>query len=94
MNITDVKVRRTFDEGPLRAVVSVTFDDMLAVHDIKLICVHDRSFLVMPGRKKPDGTYRDMVHPVNSEFRARLEEAVIAEYRRVAESGADSDSFI
>ncbi len=80
MQITDIKIRKFFDEGPMKAVVSVTFNDCLAVHDIKVIYARDRYFIVMPSRKNPDGTYRDIVHPINSDFRAELEEAVIDAY--------------
>ena len=80
MQITDIKIRKFFDEGPMKAVVSVTFDDCLAVHDIKVIYARDRFFIVMPSRKNPDGTYRDIVHPINAQFRAQLEEAVIDAY--------------
>ena len=66
MQITDVKVRKLFNEGPMRAVVSVTFDGQLAVHDIKVIYAREKYFIVMPSRKNPDGTYRDIVHPINS----------------------------
>ena len=64
----------------MKAIVSVTFDDCLAVHDVKVINARDRYFIVMPSRKNPDGTYRDIVHPINSEFRRNLEEAVIEAY--------------
>ncbi len=80
MQITDIKIRKFFEEGPMKAVVSVTFNDALAVHDIKVIHARDRFFIVMPSRKNPDGTYRDIVHPINSTFRAELEEAVIDAY--------------
>ena len=80
MQITDIKIRKFFDEGPMKAIVSVTFDDCLAVHDIKVIYARDRYFIVMPSRKNPDGTYRDIVHPINSTFRENLEEAVIDAY--------------
>ena len=80
MQITDVKVRKLFDEGPMKAVVSVTFDSQLAVHDIKVINARDRFFIVMPSRKNPDDTYRDIVHPINAQFRAAMEEAVIRAY--------------
>ena len=80
MQITDVKVRKLFDEGPMKAVVSVTFDGQLAVHDIKVINARDRFFIVMPSRKNPDETYRDIVHPINAQFRAELESAVIDAY--------------
>ena len=57
MVITDVKIRKIFDEGPMKAVVSVTFDNMLALHDVKVIYARDKFFVVMPSRKNPDGTY-------------------------------------
>ena len=80
MEITDIKVRKLFEDGPMRAIVSVTFDGQLALHDIKVINVREKHFIVMPSRKNPDGTYRDIVHPINAEFRAALEDAVIAAY--------------
>ena len=80
MQITDIKIRKFFDEGPMKAVVSVTFDDALAVHDIKVIYARDRYFIVMPSRKNADGTYRDIVHPINADFRGDLESAVIDAY--------------
>ena len=80
MQITDIKIRKFFEEGPMKAVVSVTFDDCLAVHDIKVIYARERYFIVMPSRKNPDGTYRDIVHPINADFRGALEEAVIDAY--------------
>ena len=80
MQITDVRVRKVFEEGPMKAIVSVTFDGQLAVHDIKVINARDKFFIVMPSRKNPDDTYRDIVHPINSQFRAMLEDQVIEAY--------------
>ena len=80
MQITDIKIRKFFDEGPMKAIVSVSFDDCLAVHDIKVIYARERFFIVMPSRKNPDGTYRDIVHPIHSDFRTELENAVIDAY--------------
>lgn len=82
MQITDVKVRKLFDEGPMKAIVSVTFDAQLAVHDIKVIYAREKFFIVMPSRKNPDDTFRDIVHPINSQFRAEVEQAVIAAYEQ------------
>ena len=82
MQITDIKIRKFFEEGPMKAIVSVTFDGQLAVHDIKVIYARDRYFIVMPSRKNPDGTYRDIVHPINAQFRSMLEGAVIAAYEQ------------
>ncbi|MBE6577955.1 MAG: hypothetical protein E7653_07450 [Ruminococcaceae bacterium] len=80
MQITDIKIRKLFDEGPMKAVVSATFDGQLAVHDIKVINARDKYFIVMPSKKNPDGTYRDIVHPINAEFRGMLEEQIIAAF--------------
>ena len=89
MQITDIKIRKLFDEGPMKAVVSVTFDSQLAVHDIKVINARDRFFIVMPSRKNPDETYRDIVHPINAQFRAQLEEAVIRAYEEALAAAAE-----
>ena len=86
MQITDIKVRKLFDEGPMKAVVSVTFDGQLAVHDIKVINAREKFFIVMPSRKNPDDTYRDIVHPINADFRSALEEAVIEAYKTALEA--------
>ena len=88
MQITDIKIRKLFDEGPMKAVVSVTFDGQLAVHDIKVINARDKYFIVMPSRKNPDSTYRDIVHPINAQFRSTLESEVIAAYRNECEAAA------
>ena len=82
MIITDIKVRKLFEEGPMKAIVSVTFDGQLAVHDIKVINAREKYFIVMPSRKNPDNTYRDIVHPINAQFRAALEEAIIDAYNK------------
>ncbi len=92
MNITDIKVRKLFDDGPMKAIVSVTFDDQLAVHDIKVINARDKFFIVMPSRKNPDDTYRDIVHPINAQFRSRLEASVIAAYEAEVAAQANVDT--
>ena len=94
MQITDIKIRKLFADGPMKAIVSVTFENALAVHDIKVIYAHDRTFIVMPSRKNPDGTYRDIVHPINSAFRAELERAVLDAFHNfeaVAQSAAPEE---
>ena len=91
MEITDIKVRKLFDEGPMKAVVSVTFDNQLAAHDIKVIHARDKFFIVMPSRKNPDNTYRDIVHPISADFRAQMEKAIIDVYH--AELAAKAANF-
>ena len=90
MKITDIKVRKLFDDdGPMKAIASVTFDEQLALHDIKVIYARDKYFIVMPSRKNADGTYRDIAHPINASFRAELEASVLEAYdRALAEAEA------
>ena len=75
----------------MKAIVSVTFDGQLAVHDIKVIYARDKYFIVMPSRKNPDETYRDIVHPINSQFRATLEKAVIDAYNQALEEAENQE---
>ena len=94
MQITDIKVRKLFEEGPMKAVISVTFDGQLAVHDIKVINARERLFIVMPSRKSPDETYRDIVHPITADFRKTLEEQILEKYEealRLAETAEEAD---
>ena len=90
MEITDVKVRKLFDEGPMKAIVSLTFDAQLAMHDVKVIQTKDKMFIVMPSRKNPDDTYRDIVHPINAAFRSELEAAVISAYETALTEAAEA----
>ena len=99
MNISQVKIRRLYGEGRMKALVSVTIDDDFAVHDIKVIYARERFFIVMPSRKNPDDTYRDIVHPINAHFRTELEEAVIDAYHvqlanAEIEAGEQNDAVI
>ncbi|MBQ2825938.1 MAG: septation regulator SpoVG [Clostridia bacterium] len=95
MTITDIKIRKMFSDGPMKAIVSVTFDDQLAVHDIKVINARDKLFIVMPSRKNPDATYRDIVHPINADFRSMLESSVLEAYETaLAEADAVEEESI
>ncbi len=80
MNITDVRVRKISDEGKMKAVVSVTFDDEFVVHDIKVIDGQNGLFIAMPSRKMGDGDYRDIAHPLSSETRNRMKDAILQAY--------------
>lgn len=88
MKITDVRVRKLSDEGKLKSIVSVTMDECFVVHDIKLIEGQNGLFIAMPSRKIAEGKYRDIVHPINSETRQMLQDAIIAAYEE-AKSKAD-----
>jgi len=80
LTITDIRVKRVSTEGKMKAVVSVTFDDAFVVHDIKVIEGQDKLFTAMPSRKTPEGEYKDIAHPINSEMRTQLEKVILAKY--------------
>lgn len=81
MEITDVKIRKIMSEGRLRAVVSVTIDDMFAVHDIKVVQGDERLFVAMPSRKDENGVFRDIVHPISPSARKLFEETILEAYQ-------------
>lgn len=64
----------------MKAIVSVTFDDCFVVHDIKIIEGENGPFIAMPSRKMPDGEFKDIAHPINSDTRTLLSEAVFRAY--------------
>lgn len=82
MKVTDVRVRKVNNEGKMKAIVSVTFDDEFVVHDIKIIEGQNGLFIAMPSRKMADGEFRDIAHPINSETRTAIQEAVFVEYEK------------
>lgn len=81
MNITDIRIRRTYQDARLRAVVSVTIDNDLAIHDIKVIEGPQRLFVAMPSRRDEGGVYRDIAHPITPKARKELEDAVLTSYQ-------------
>ena len=82
MDITDIKIRKTITQGRLRAIVSITLDDTLAVHDIKIVQGDERLFVAMPSRKDENGVFRDIVHPISPSARQEIEEQILDAYSR------------
>ena len=85
MNITDIRIRKIYEDARLKALVSVTIDGDLAVHDIKVIEGPERLFVAMPSRKDETGIYRDIIHPIDPETRDEVENAIISAYERYVE---------
>ena len=85
MQITHIRVRVVSKESKMKAVVSVTFDDAFAVHDIKVIEGEKGLFIAMPSKKTPDGEYRDIAHPIHGEMRAMLQNAILDSYQNALE---------
>ncbi len=92
MEITDIRIRRVEAEGKLRAYVTVTFDDCFVVHNVKIIEGKNGAFIAMPSRKTKKGEYKDVAHPINSDFRGTLQNSILQEYKRQVEEGIGGDS--
>ncbi len=84
MNITDVRLRKV-DEGKLKAIASVTFDGQFVVHDIKVIDGQNGLFIAMPSRKISNGEFRDVAHPLDSETRTMIRDAIFEAYENAEE---------
>ena len=80
MEITDVRIRKVEGNDKLKAYATVLFDDELAIHNIKIIESQNGLYIAMPSKAFPDGTHKDIAHPINSAFRAKLSEAVLSQY--------------
>ena len=80
MQITDLKIRKMMADGRLRAIVSITLDQMIAVHDIKVVQGENRLFVAMPSRKDESGIFRDIVHPISAQARQYLETQILDAY--------------
>lgn len=81
MEITKVNLRLVENMNKVRAIASVTFDDEFVVNDIRLVEGDKGFFIAMPSRKLPDGNYKDVAHPIKTEMREKIQEAVLAEYQ-------------
>jgi stage V sporulation protein G len=85
MEVTDVRLRRVNTDGRMRAIASITLDNEFVVHDIRVIDGNNGLFVAMPSKRTPDGEFRDIAHPINSNTRGKIQDAVLAEYHRLGE---------
>lgn len=90
MKITDIKIRKLFSEGKVKAVVSIILDGDFAVHDLKVIEGIERLFVAMPNRRSEDGRFQDIVHPITSEARAELESVILSKYEEAVELAGET----
>ncbi len=90
MEITEIRVF-PMNEEKLKAYATITFDDCFVVRDLKVISGNTGLFVAMPSKKRKDGTFKDIAHPLNNEFRAKIEKVVLEAYQQEQQkSGAPS----
>ncbi len=92
MKITEVKIYTAREKnGRLKAYATVVFDNCFIVRDLKVIEGDKGLFVSMPSRRRKDGSFRDIAHPLNGEMRQHIEENVVAEYKNMDHSAMESD---
>ena len=85
MNITEIRVRKIIPEGKLKGIVSITLDNVLAVHDLKIVQGEERLFAAMPSRRDDNGMFRDIVHPINADVRKEMEDQILSAFKMEVE---------
>jgi len=83
MDITDIRIRKVNADGKLKAYVTVTFDESFVVHNVKVIEGENGIFIAMPSRRTKNGEYKDVAHPINTEFRGILQDRILDEYNKI-----------
>lgn len=94
MEVSELRIRKVTAEGKLKAYVTVTFDGVFVVHNVKIIEGKTGLFIAMPSRRTANGEYKDVAHPISPEFRAALQAKILAEYNAghvVEEAGEGED---
>ncbi|MBB6479021.1 septation regulator SpoVG [Spirochaeta isovalerica] len=86
MDITDIRIRKVNADGKLKAYVTVTFDESFVVHNVKVIEGENGIFIAMPSRRTKNGEYKDVAHPINTDFRAVLQDRILDEYNKIGDS--------
>src|SRR5574341_2280146 len=86
MEITEVRVFPV-NEEKLKAYVTITIDGCFVVRDLKVIHGNSGLFIAMPAKRRKDGSFKDIAHPLNSETRERMERTILAEYDRELKKG-------
>lgn len=92
MEITDIRIRRVSADGKLKAYVTVTFDDCFVVHNVKVISGKNGAFIAMPSRKTKTGEYKDVAHPINSDFRGMLQARILETYENTPEEEIEKET--
>ena len=89
MEITDVRLRRVQTDGRMRAIASITLDDEFVIHDIRVIDGNTGLFVAMPSKRTPDGEFRDIAHPINSNTRNKIQEVVLEAFHATSAEEAE-----
>jgi stage V sporulation protein G len=83
MRITEVRAKRVNGENRLVGIAAITIDECFVVHELRIIKGKDGLFVAMPSRKMPNGEFKDVAHPINTETRSQIEAAVLDAFNQL-----------
>ena len=92
MKVTDVILRKIQTDGRMKALVSITLDEAFVIHDLRVIEGNSGLFVAMPSKRTPDGEFRDIAHPINSDMRQEIQDAVMKVYDETDEVIPDKNA--
>lgn len=92
MKVTDVRLRKIQTDGRMKALVSTTLDEAFVIHDLRVIEGNSGLFVAMPSKRTPDGEFRDIAHPINSDMRQEIQDAVMKVYDETDEVIPDKNA--
>jgi Uncharacterized protein, involved in the regulation of septum location len=92
MKVTDVRIRKIQTDGRMKALVSITLDEAFVIHDLRVIEGNSGLFVAMPSKRTPDGELRDIAHPINSDMRQAIQDAVMKVYDETDEVIPDKNA--
>ncbi|MGZ0075938.1 septation regulator SpoVG [Staphylococcus aureus] len=92
MKVTDVRLRKIQTDGRMKALVSITLDEAFVIHDLRVIEGNSGLFVAMPNKRTPDGEFRDIAHPINSDMRQEIQDAVMKVYDETDEVVPDKNA--
>nr|AAL11407.1 SpoVG [Staphylococcus epidermidis] len=90
--MTDVRLRKIQTDGRMKALVSITLDEAFVIHDLRVIEGNSGLFVAMPSKRTPDGEFRDIAHPINSDMRQEIQDAVMKVYDETDEVIPDKNA--
>lgn len=92
MKVTDVRLRKIQTDGRMKALVSITLDEAFVIHDLRVMEGNSGLFVAMPSKRTPDGEFRDIAHPINSDMRQEIQDAVMKVYDETDEVIPDKNA--
>ncbi|WP_162157687.1 septation regulator SpoVG [Staphylococcus epidermidis] len=92
MKVTDVRLRKIQTDGRMKALVSITLDEAFVIHDLRVIEGNSGLFVAMPSKRTPDGEFRDIAHPINSDMRQEIQDVVMKVYDETDEVIPDKNA--